>query len=109
MGPGFLDQCPDLLGIVFQQLAEPGVVVLHPGPVAEAFKGLEGFPVVVVRQVVSLVILVQLLGAAARTVVQLYLAVPFRLFTNGYLNAALPDLSPSDRFEHWTDHGIPAR
>ena len=36
-------------------------------------------------------------------------AVPFRLFSNGYLNAPLPDLSPSDRFEHWTDHGIPAR
>ena len=36
-------------------------------------------------------------------------AVPFRLFANGYLNAPLPDLSDSDRFDHWLDHGIPTR
>lgn len=32
--------------------------------------------------------------------------VPFRLFANGYLNAPLPDLSPLDRFAHWSDHRI---
>jgi phosphoglycolate phosphatase len=32
--------------------------------------------------------------------------VPFRLFSNGYLNAPLPDLLKADRFEKWTAHGI---
>ena len=35
-------------------------------------------------------------------------SVPFRLFTGGYLNAALPDLSDADRFDNWAVHGIPA-
>jgi phosphoglycolate phosphatase len=35
-------------------------------------------------------------------------AVSFRLFANGYLNAPLPNLPALDRFEHWTNHGIPA-
>ena len=32
--------------------------------------------------------------------------VPFRLFSNGYLNAPLPDLLEADRFEKWSAHGI---
>lgn len=32
--------------------------------------------------------------------------VPFRLFSGGYLNAPLPDLRASDRFDDWADHGI---
>ena len=32
--------------------------------------------------------------------------VPFRLFSDGYLNAPLPDLPEGDRFADWTDHGI---
>ncbi|MGJ8584108.1 MAG: phosphoglycolate phosphatase [Marinosulfonomonas sp.] len=30
----------------------------------------------------------------------------FRLFSGGYLNAALPDLAPGDRFDDWADSGI---
>lgn len=33
--------------------------------------------------------------------------VPFRLYTNGYLNAPLPDLPEASRFDDWTAHGIP--
>ncbi|WP_241525871.1 hypothetical protein [Pseudophaeobacter leonis] len=33
-------------------------------------------------------------------------AVQFRLFSNGYLNAPLPDLAEADRFADWTAHGI---
>ncbi len=32
--------------------------------------------------------------------------VPFRLFTNGYLNAPLPDLPDANRFADWATHGI---
>ncbi len=32
--------------------------------------------------------------------------VPFRLFSNGYLNAPLPDLPDADRFADWSAHGI---
>ena len=34
-------------------------------------------------------------------------AVPFRLFSKGYLNATLPDLGEADSFEDWAAHGIP--
>lgn len=34
-------------------------------------------------------------------------AVPFRLFSKGYLNAPLPDLPEADRFADWATHGIP--
>ena len=33
-------------------------------------------------------------------------AVPFRLFTKGYLHAPLPDVSDADRFDDWAAHGI---
>jgi phosphoglycolate phosphatase len=32
--------------------------------------------------------------------------VPFRLFSNGYLNTPLPDLAEADRFADWAAHGI---
>lgn len=32
--------------------------------------------------------------------------VPFRLFSSGYLNAPLPDVSEAERFEDWSAHGI---
>lgn len=32
--------------------------------------------------------------------------VAFRLFTQGYLNAPLPELSQDARFDHWHQHGI---
>ena len=32
--------------------------------------------------------------------------IPFRLFSEGYLNAALPDLPSRDRFSSWAAHGI---
>lgn len=34
-------------------------------------------------------------------------SVPFRLFSNGYLNAPLPDLAATDRFDEWAAHGFP--
>lgn len=33
--------------------------------------------------------------------------IRFRLYTQGYLNDALPDLAASDQFSDWADHGIP--
>ena len=32
--------------------------------------------------------------------------VPFRLFSEGYLNDLLPDLADADRFSSWATHGI---
>lgn len=32
--------------------------------------------------------------------------VPFRLFAGGYLNGPLPDVHPTERFDHWDTHGI---
>ncbi len=36
-------------------------------------------------------------------------AVPFRLFSEGYLNAPLPDLPDADRFADWMHNGIVIR
>lgn len=33
-------------------------------------------------------------------------SVAFRLFSGGYLNAPLPELSPSEQFSDWASHGI---